>query len=149
VHYLSPAVTALLPAHRDELCWILNCARNDHIHPKEAVSDEIFETFDAKRDICGRANTAAIVRTVSDENCHGIDFDVDEILNAITMLVNSSITLASDLHPRAQLGMNWLPEMNRVAMTSHIAKGSRVSIRGCSATKTMAHNLWSNQRTTC
>jgi hypothetical protein len=64
--------------------------------------DKIFETLDVKREICGRENTAGIVSTVSDEDCDEIDFDVDEIFNAITMLVNSSTTLPVDLDPPAQ-----------------------------------------------
>jgi hypothetical protein len=64
--------------------------------------DKIFETLDVKREICGRENTAGIVSTVSDAKRHEIDFDVDEIFNAITMLVNSSITLPVDLVPPAQ-----------------------------------------------
>jgi hypothetical protein len=64
--------------------------------------DKIFEKLDVKSEICGRKHTAGIVSTVSDANCHEIDFDVDEIFNAITMLVSSSITLPVDLVPPAQ-----------------------------------------------
>jgi hypothetical protein len=117
-----------------------------HAAARNTVVDEVFQQLDVRRDICGRENTAGIVSTADDKNCHEIDFDVDEIFNAITVLVNSSITHAPDRDPVAQLGLDWLSEMNRITMTSHVAKGSRVVVRGASASKIMAHNLWSNQR---
>jgi hypothetical protein len=116
-----------------------------HAAARNVIVNEILADLDADRTICGRANTAGVVSAVSDEDCHEIDFDDEEIDKAITELIHLSITHASELTDNAHLGMRWLTEFNRISMTSLIEKGINVSIRGASASRIMALNIWSNQ----